>query len=316
MKPLIIAILILLNFYSIAQIDSVSGTYTLSTQRILIGEQLKLNLMISVPKGFQVDWNSIKDSLSEEVEILNESKTDTLPSDKQSFIKLSKQLLITVFDSGNYFTKPVYLKYSSPSEKLFFTVSGDSLIVNYPNVDVAKDFKDIKIIEDEPFSFKEYLIYIQILAGIILLLTASYIIHKRIKQKKSFIPIFQAKPKPAHVIALNALKILENKKLWQNGEYKNYYSELTDIFRSYLENRYSLSAMESLSSEIISDLLTLPLDETLVNKIRIVLEISDNVKFAKADALADENLQSFNSIVEFIETTKDENINSGKEAAK
>ena len=43
-------------------------------------------------------------------------------------------------------------------------------------------------------------------------------------------------------------------KLWQQGEIKQYYSELTDILRIYIENRWDIQAMEMVSSEIIESL--------------------------------------------------------------
>ena len=39
-------------------------------------------------------------------------------------------------------------------------------------------------------------------------------------------------------------------ELWQHGETKEYYSELTDITRTYIEEAVDVPAMESTSSEL------------------------------------------------------------------
>ena len=44
---------------------------------------------------------------------------------------------------------------------------------------------------------------------------------------------------------------LEKKELWQKGEIKAYYSELTDIARNYIEEAIEIPAMESTTSELI-----------------------------------------------------------------
>jgi hypothetical protein len=47
--------------------------------------------------------------------------------------------------------------------------------------------------------------------------------------------------------ATNLLNTLEQKGLWQKGEVKAYYSELTDI-RNYIEEAIDIPAMESTTS--------------------------------------------------------------------
>ena len=65
------------------------------------------------------------------------------------------------------------------------------------------------------------------------------------------------KPKviiPADVVALNNLAALDKKELWQTGEIKAYHSEISEILRSYLENRFQILALELPTFEIIKNL--------------------------------------------------------------
>ena len=108
----------------------------------------------------------------------------------------------------------------------------------------------------------------------------------------------------AHLIALRALENLKEKKLWQQNEYKAYYSELTEILRTYLFNRWEISAMEMVSDEILQALRPYLTDPTLLEKLQKTLQTADGVKFAKATPLPDENMQSYQWIYELVEATQ------------
>ena len=77
-----------------------------------------------------------------------------------------------------------------------------------------------------------------------------------VKRKKDQ-PVFKRKSKPAspaHIIAINKLEELRLNKVWQSGQLKKYYSELTDIIREYMVNRYHFDAPEMTSFEILTKL--------------------------------------------------------------
>ena len=84
------------------------------------------------------------------------------------------------------------------------------------------------------------------------------------------------------------LQQLERKELWQKGEIKNYYSELTDIARNYIEEEIQIPAMESTTSELIIGLRNaakqkkLNLSNETVENLEKVLKQADLVKFAKS----------------------------------
>lgn len=87
------------------------------------------------------------------------------------------------------------------------------------------------------------------------------------------------------------MKQLEKKELWQKGEIKNYYSELTDIARNYIEEAIHIPAMESTTSELIAGLRmaavkkNMSLTQETVENLERVLKQADLVKFAKSKPL-------------------------------
>lgn len=109
-------------------------------------------------------------------------------------------------------------------------------------------------------------------------------------------------PKP-WIVALQRLNDLKARKLWENGQEKEYFTELTDILRVYLNERYNINAVEMTSREIMD---TLRKNKEISDKrdyVRQILDIADFVKFAKVRPLPDDNTQAFDNAVSFINLT-------------
>lgn len=104
------------------------------------------------------------------------------------------------------------------------------------------------------------------------------------------------------------LQTLEKKELWQKGEVKNYYSELTDIARNYIEEAIHIPAMESTTSELIAALRSatvkkkMSLTPETVENLERVLRQADLVKFAKSKPMDFEITEDRNKIEKVIVT--------------
>ena len=84
-------------------------------------------------------------------------------------------------------------------------------------------------------------------------------------------------------MALNELKLLENKKLWQAGNAQQHYDELTYLLRRYLNEGFHIPALESSTSDL-KDLLTdNPITLNHLEEFQNLLSIADYIKFAKKD---------------------------------
>jgi len=131
-----------------------------------------------------------------------------------------------------------------------------------------KEYLDeMKVLKTKIDTFKELLPWI--LGGLAAIVVIILIIYYIVKRKKRQ-PIFTRKPKPvlpAHVVAINKLEELRLAKVWQAGHLKKYYSELTDIVREYMVNRYYFDAPEMTSYEIISKL-----NELNINKDAMIIQ--------------------------------------------
>lgn len=109
---------------------------------------------------------------------------------------------------------------------------------------------------------------------------------------------------PPYDLAVMRLNDLQAKKLPQSGRDKEYYTELTDILRQYLDGRFGINAMEMTSTQIIDTLRHNKETRPGTDLMKQILEIADFVKFAKVRPLPDDNIKAFNSAVKFVEDSK------------
>ena len=87
---------------------------------------------------------------------------------------------------------------------------------------------------------------------------------------------------PPHRAALRALVELENRELVRKAAFKEYYSELSDIMRRYIEKSLGIAALEQTTREIMCDIMRHDtIERGISNTLRELLEESDMVKFAK-----------------------------------
>ena len=100
----------LFSFSSSAQ--EIKATAKLDSNSIRIGQQVKLQLSVlyRVDNGKQIkiQWPEITDTIRKEVEVVGQSKIDTLIPDKNNPFRFlqTKTLYITSFDSGYWAIPP------------------------------------------------------------------------------------------------------------------------------------------------------------------------------------------------------------------
>jgi len=284
----------------------IKATAKLDTNSIMVGQQTNLHLQISVPQDVFIQWPILNDTLQANIEVIKASEIDTVATNKDDMMVLSQDITISSFDSGYFAIPPFYFIYGKMNDSIVKLVESNALLLEVKNikVDLNAEIKDIKPIIDEPWTFGEVLPYILALLFALLLIGLGIYIYKRRKQNKPIFSLPQKPKTPAHIVALEKLNKLKEKKLWQSGHSKEFYSELTDILREYMENQLHFGAMEMISDDIITELQKQNLEPTLLDETREVLQTADLVKFAKVKPLADENDRALKWGFSFVEITK------------
>lgn len=309
-----IAIVLLFLFSYAANAQEIIATAKLDSSSIRIGQQVKLQLSIQYRvdngKQIKIQWPEIADTIRKEVEIVLQSKIDTIIPDKTNpfqFIQ-TKTLYITSFDSGYWAIPPFKFMINEDTNGVF--TEPLLLEVGTITVDTTLAIKDIKPPYNENYSWLDwikdnmYVVY-GTLVAILVILTIIYLIgyFKKIKPPMVFVEV----PKiPAHIIAFEKLDKLKEEKLWQNSKLKQYHIMLTEIVREYIENRFKIQALEQTTEEILYGFRNVAIDEESGIKLKKLLILADLVKFAKEQPLPNENEMSLNNAYDFINGTKKE----------
>ena len=277
-KKLYLYIALLFGFLGFAQQISSS----IDSTQIKIGSQFNLTIKAKVNEKDKVVFPDGK--FFGALEILESYPIDTIKNDNQ--YELIKKYGLTQFDSGRYVIPKLLVKINQKE----FRTDSLSILVNDVKVDTTKqqmyDIKDIIATEEKPMS--EWWKLLILLVFIVASGFASYFIIKRLQKDKEQKEEFFASPIEK---AIAYLQNLDKKQLVQRGDVKEYYSEMTDITRTYIEESVHIPAMESTSSELIESLKKAIKDKKMfvnredLEKFSRVLENSDLVKFAKSQPM-------------------------------
>ena len=251
---------------------------SVDTTNIKIGEQIKWTVTVEVDTTAQVIFP--EGQTFSPLETVEAFATDT--TRKKDRLTLQKIYALTQFDSGAY---------KLPSQRIEINGKGfmtDSMLINVATIPVDTlnqkmyDIKPLINVEKSNVDFWKYLII-----GILVLLVLGGLFYWFVLRKKPLTEEEKVALLPPYDRALLELKRLENSKYLIQDEYKQYYSELTAIVRSYLEEDAHVTALESTTGqliqklELLKDAGELKLDDDTIKQFQQILQTADLVKFAK-----------------------------------
>jgi len=302
-------LIVLICFISLSKplFGQVTVSVKMDTSMLLIGDQTNVILEASFPEGASMTMPVFADTLIKKLEILSVSNIDTVVENQM--VRINQKYTVTSFDSGWYVIPPQNFIFSLPKTNRVDTIKSMPIYFGVMTMPIdtanANAITDIKAPIDAPITFKEILPFLGIGLAVLLLAAALYLLYLKWSKKE---PLFVKKeiPKePAHLVAFRGLDAIRNEKLWQKGLTKEYHSQLTEVVRVYIEDRFGILAMESTSDEIIDAFRKNgTVEKELKDGLFDTLMLADFVKFAKAEPLANENEQSLNFAYQFVDKTK------------
>jgi hypothetical protein len=236
------------------------------------------------------------------VEVVEISKIDTTDIGNNR-IQIKYDYNITSFDE-NLYQLPPFRVVSGVD-----TFASQSLALKVSTIQVdtlhTDQFFDIKPVMEPDFVWKDYLsTALSILGGLLLVALIIYLVY-RLKNQKPIIAI-KRQPKvtlPPHVEAIQALDAIKFKKLWQQGKEKEYYSEVSDVVRNYIDRRFGVNAMEMTSGETLLAVRNISDVDFVFDNLKQMLFVSDMVKFAKYHPMPEENELSIGNAYLFVNST-------------
>lgn len=299
----------------IAMILALIVSATLDSTTLFIGDQTDLHLRAIGEVGEQVTMPVLDKELIPGVEIVDRTIVDTI-SLKDGRMQYDQYLTVTSFEDSLFYIAP--LPFVSGDD----TVWSDGLTLNVvqpfemDTTDMA--ITDIKGVYKAPvwwWGIFRWVLLAVLLAGVgvagYYLIT--YLQRRKLEEVGNEVVIEPLRP--AEEVALEKLDAIKEKKIWQQGQVKEYYTQLTDVVREYIARRFEVSSVEQTSDETLRDIRPLLSDrKDLYDQLRKMLTLADLVKFAKWSTTPDENELSLRNAYTFVRETTIKSLEDGAEA--
>jgi hypothetical protein len=287
------------------------------------GERLKITVELQYPEGSSVDISRINTTQSEDFELV-ESKLQS-QSLEAGLVKETIVNDYAVFaKEGENFFGP--LKYSFVKGEDTFNFQSDSIRINVKSI--IKEMKvsvvdslgnqktvsldslgmvlPIKDIGTYRLSVREKWYAGIFLALLIIVSLSVYFILKRKRKRNGTIETAIEKKIPAHIIALEMLNMLKEKKYLERGEFKEFAAELSLIFRNFLEDRFDFPGAELPTDQLKAEIRARVNDGLTIENSDKLLEVTDFVKYAKFIPLEAEMKQFLQFAYDAVEKLKEE----------
>ncbi len=302
---ILILSLVLYATFSFAQLKV---TMALDSTAILMGDQVYANYTIRKPKDavlINPNYGRISKDVPE-VEIVSiEDAELVLDGNIQTY---KQRLKLTSFDSGMYIIPQIQFEVVRGTDTLRTLSNTAYLAVSPVIIDNDVELAPIKDILVEKKNWTDFLPWIYGIGGLLLSILIIFLLLRFLLGRKTNKGVVQEEPKeiiPAHILALRKLKILKERELWQKDKVKEYYSEISYTMREYLENRYGINALESVTHEIMPELRDKEIPEENTKDLLHVLSTADMVKFAKVRPQMETHEQVIQEAFTFVEKTQE-----------
>ena len=302
MKKLAVYLCLILFPTLIASGQNVIVNAEVDSMMMWIGQQTGIHVSVTCDAGQDISFPAYRDTIVEGLEIVPPIQTDTQYLNDGQRMVVTRNYTVTCFDSSL-----IYIPY------IPVTVDGDEyqsnrLALAYISYDIPEENEKqifgpkenmktpVRFYETRGLIIYLFLAAIAIIAAIYVLL--------RYRDDKPIIRRIKIEPKiPAHIRAISEIEELRQSGGPHSEDAKAYYTQLTDILREYINDRFGFNATEMTSYEILEHLEE-NRDKESLNELRDLLSTSDMVKFAKFKPMLNENDRNLVNALEFVNNTK------------
>jgi hypothetical protein len=248
-------------------------------RQILLGEQIAVTLEASAQQASNVQlvWFNIPDTINH-LETVEKSSIDT--NFKNGLMTMKQTFMLTGFDSGHWVFPAMALSYTDANGKMQ-TVNTDSIPVDVLPADVSKlnDYHDIKEIIEVPNADQLYIIIAIAALTLLSLIAVIYFLRKKLPQKVA-IPSVIAGRNPFDW-SMEEFGKLKKQKFNSDAEVKLAYSQLDEVYRTYVQEKFGVHALQQTSGELLQQLQQTKLVNEDIQQYASTVRLIDVVKFAK-----------------------------------
>lgn len=265
-----------------------------------IGERIVYSITTEHPKNVTLLGEAVTDFSQFEVVQVQKHQ----PVDRGALIGEKTEYTITTFNVDTFIIRAPKITYVLGSDTL--TAEGQPKLIFVTSV-LDTTIKDIRPEKPLIAGKINWAMLIGIGVGLLLILTlivyGAYRLYKRYQankhQRAQFVP-----PAPSRLpeeIAIESLDAIRQKQWIEKGEFKIFHTEVSNIIRLYIEQKFLMPALELPTSELIAEFRRRRLsDDNYTALLRRFLEVCDLVKFAKYQASQHECMEVFDQAYDLV----------------
>jgi len=247
---------------------------------ISLGDLVTVTVEVEHAPGGSVEWPALADTLGS-FEVVGSSEVPPVVVEGR---QISARLYaLTTFELGELEIPPIEVTVadSGASEPELLSTDPIAVVVESVGIDESGDIRTVKSPLEIPRNWLLLIPWVLLVCAVVAL---GYWLYRRYRSReqtpgKRIMPAIPARP--PHELAYEALNRLEAKRLLEREEIKQYFIEVSEIIRTYLEGRFPIDALEMTSYEVLQELKGVGLEPEVLDLFPPFFSRADLVKFAK-----------------------------------
>ncbi|MDX1436894.1 MAG: hypothetical protein R3335_08790 [Anaerolineales bacterium] len=297
LSPLIILLAALFAVPAAAQSGQIEAALTAPPGEYTVGDPILLNLAVTHPAGYQVIFPELP---TEWGDFTVQSQSPLTVVSNPNGTETTTQLIdVRLFSPGEFTTPAIEVAVADPSGNVA-QISAPATGVSIASVLVEGDteLRDIKPQAELPYlNIGPWVISSLLLAGAV----GAFLFWRRRRRKKATAAAIDRRL--PNEVALDELARIFALSLPEQGQYKEYYTLLSDCIRTYIEKVYRIPALERTTGEILTSMSGLTIDPQVSHQLVAFLSRCDLVKFSKFKPELIEAHQALTDARNLVETT-------------
>ncbi len=256
--------------------EAATLTTDADTSEITVGDRVVLTIRVEHGPGQRVEFADSLDLSPFEVLAVEKGEPQRLRDGSWSWARYT----LTTFELGELEIPSFEVAVIDPDGGVsVLDTSPWGVVVSSVGIDESGDIRDVKAPLFIPLSLYVVLAWVVAILGLMALLYFLYLRHRR--QPAADIVDVAAPLQRPYEVAYDRLRELESSDLLERGEVKEYYIQVSEIIRAYVEAQFRVPALELASFEVVEGLRRIGVDGDTCRGFEGFLAECDLVKFAK-----------------------------------
>lgn len=301
----LIPFFILLGVAPVLAQDSATAVITTAQQEVTVGDPVELTLIVNHPADTQILFPDLAEAWTE-VTVVEQAISQTITNADGS-LTTTQTADVRLFVPGAFETPSMAVTLSDAAGNLSeVPVTGTAVSVASVLIEGDTTLRDIKPQAALPLNNWFYAI-----AAVPLLLAVGYLLLRKWRK-----PAAVVDNRLPHERALDDLALVAAMQLPENGRFKEHYTRISDILRSYVSQRYHLDVLERTTPEIKNMIRKTDIPADAAGEFIKLLEESDLVKFTEIKPRIADAWLTLNIATQFVEYTQPVDVDEDKPANK